>query len=943
MAPALIQEVEDDETTSPSKELELTPVEATLRTLLLDVAKYIDENPNSPDPENQVKLPPELANEKIVLRFTGGWVRDKLLGVPSHDIDLAINKMTGYQFGLRLKEYLEIPGNPEKYGLEGVATTDKQNQKAGSADKSKVVGGLHKIEANPEKSKHLETVTTKIMGLDIDLVNLRKETYTDDSRNPAMEFGTPEEDALRRDATVNAMFYNINTTQIEDFTGRGHDDMKAKIIRTPLEPYQTFKDDPLRVLRLIRFASRLGYKIDAKALKAMRDSEIKDALRRKISRERVGIELEKALRGPDPHEAMRLIYSLDLYDTIFSDPTIEPEDAYTPETRGWQAVIDCLRDTLNGESVMPEVLVKDNEDRFLAWQIAAMVPYNDAPQPEPPEPGRKAPPPIAAQVAREGIKSTNKVCDIIASSLRHQSEISEVVHQCYQHRRRQMRDMVDQNSAAAARDTLGMAIRGWGSSWRTQATYAMLVEVAQETSDAEAIEKKYQTFTLHLQQLGILEAHTFKPLLDGKALAKALNTSPGPWMKDALDVVMAYQLRNPDTASSKDAIEEVQQHLQHEKSKQNGGELSSSFLHHFLKLTIRPLFLKTKPTSVTDTGRKNTTTVLPKKMTNESFDDSVTRPWKNDPYALDQLRWCVAALDTKEVEGVWHLLIPPLLTLVDDWEVRYKTLGVKLVQQVLLVTPPALLKKTGLGEVFEEALMPCLTYIPTLTPEEDSVKLLGEAYPALLTLSRLRFPEPASTAPAAPTPLPSQPPHDLRTKSLDRLLRSGPLHTFSLCPAPTFPRLAARLYRHTSLILRDLGIESVKHLKYVLPTLTATLTHPLAAPGEERWRVVMLEALRCLRVVVLMGWARMGVWRGEVLRGVTGAWIRVVDVERKTGGGEEGLEGLKKEIREVVEVLRCAVLGQGVEWEREWGVLVEVEPKLKGLFEGMGDEEGRAA
>ena len=84
-----------------------------------------------------------------------------------------------------------------------------------------------------------------------------------------MEFGTPEEDALRRDATVNALFYNINTEQIEDFTNQGFDDMAKRIIRTPLEPYQTFKDDPLRVLRLIRFASRLDYTIDSESLKAM--------------------------------------------------------------------------------------------------------------------------------------------------------------------------------------------------------------------------------------------------------------------------------------------------------------------------------------------------------------------------------------------------------------------------------------------------------------------------------------------------------------------------------------------------------------------------------------------------------------------------------------------------------------------------------------------------
>jgi tRNA nucleotidyltransferase/poly(A) polymerase len=136
------------------------------------------------------------------------------------------------------------------------------------------------------------------------LVNLRKETYSEDSRNPQMEFGTAEEDALRRDATINALFYNLNESKLEDLTKRGLDDMKKHIIRTPLEPYQTFKDDPLRVLRLIRFASRLGYKIDQETESAMQNEDISVALKLKISKERVLAELEKMLHGestiPDP-------------------------------------------------------------------------------------------------------------------------------------------------------------------------------------------------------------------------------------------------------------------------------------------------------------------------------------------------------------------------------------------------------------------------------------------------------------------------------------------------------------------------------------------------------------------------------------------------------------------------------------------------------------------
>lgn len=246
-------------------DITLTPQEARLRDLLLDVARYINES-------KEIK-------EHLELRFAGGWVRDKLLGCQSHDIDTAINAMTGYSFSLKMKEFLEQPNHLKKHSL-------------GTED----VGNLHKIAANPEKSKHLETVTTKVLGYDVDFVNLRRETYSDDSRNPQVEFGSAQEDALRRDATVNALFYNLHTNKVEDFAG-GLSDLHSRLIRTPLEPFQTFMDDPLRVLRLIRFASRLGFKIHADSETCMGDASVRSALKTKISRERIGIELEKMFKG----------------------------------------------------------------------------------------------------------------------------------------------------------------------------------------------------------------------------------------------------------------------------------------------------------------------------------------------------------------------------------------------------------------------------------------------------------------------------------------------------------------------------------------------------------------------------------------------------------------------------------------------------------------------
>ena len=131
----------------------------------------------------------------VCIRAAGGWVRDKILKCNSDDIDIALDTMKGTEFGDKFLEYYQ-----KKY---------------------KNIINISKIEANPDQSKHLETVTFKLNGIDFDVVNLRKEEYTDHSRIPDAKYATPKEDALRRDLTFNALFYNINTKKVEDYTGKG--------------------------------------------------------------------------------------------------------------------------------------------------------------------------------------------------------------------------------------------------------------------------------------------------------------------------------------------------------------------------------------------------------------------------------------------------------------------------------------------------------------------------------------------------------------------------------------------------------------------------------------------------------------------------------------------------------------------------------------------------
>ncbi|CCT73463.1 related to tRNA nucleotidyltransferase [Fusarium fujikuroi IMI 58289] len=506
--------------------VQLTSKEQQLRHLLLDVAKDIDESGKAPEP--------------IVLRWAGGWVRDKLLDIQSHDIDVAINAMTGVSFAQAMCDYCEQPEAMSKHSI-------------GPAD----IGSLHNVARNPEKSKHLETAMVKMFGLDLDFVNLRKETYTEDSRNPQMEFGTAEEDARRRDATVNALFYNLHDDRVEDFTG-GLADMEAKIIRTPLEPFQTFMDDPLRVLRLVRFASRLQFTIDASTRRFMADPKVLEALRAKISRERVGVELEKMLKGDHPFEALQLIHELQLFHAIFTDPT--QENLPVPDISRWAVAYTCLDELLKhrGSTSIAGRLITSSDATYTAWNLAALSPWMTVE--EPPHPHRKANTlPLVAIVSREGFKAPNRLSSIVAASHRNRVEILKL-----------KRAVCNGESYIQERDRFGMAIRKWDTptgTWRLQVLNALLVE-ALETLTGWRQEKStepsnflagWNSFLDHLTKLDVYEVTKLEKLLDGGKLAKALGgIKPGKWTGPALDVCIAWQLRNPGETDPTGAIEEVQ-------------------------------------------------------------------------------------------------------------------------------------------------------------------------------------------------------------------------------------------------------------------------------------------------------------------------------------------------------------------------------------------------
>ena len=178
----------------------------------------------------------------VTLRVAGGWVRDHMINQPSKDIDIAIETASGRPV---------VSGEQLAHVMSRATQLDKHPT-------------VTVVKANPEKSKHIETGMVKVMGYELEFCHLRRDDYsvcTDTQRTPGVTVATPLEDAQRRDFCCNALYYNLHTGEVEDFVG-GLEDLQRRLLRCPLAPLETFHDDPLRMLRGVRFAGKLGFALD---------------------------------------------------------------------------------------------------------------------------------------------------------------------------------------------------------------------------------------------------------------------------------------------------------------------------------------------------------------------------------------------------------------------------------------------------------------------------------------------------------------------------------------------------------------------------------------------------------------------------------------------------------------------------------------------------------
>lgn len=218
------------------------------------------------------------ASENLEVYVIGGYVRDAIINRPSDDIDVTV-----VGNGIRLAQQV-----------------------------AKQIGGDTQVTV----FKNFGTAMLKYMNCDIEFVGARKESYRRESRKPIVEDGTLKDDQERRDFTINALAINLSKDHFGELIDPfgGLEDIKHKIIRTPLAPDVTFSDDPLRMIRAIRFASQLGYAIEEETLASIaRNKERIDI----VSKERIIEEVHKIMLSDKPSVGFYLLDACGLLELFF--------------------------------------------------------------------------------------------------------------------------------------------------------------------------------------------------------------------------------------------------------------------------------------------------------------------------------------------------------------------------------------------------------------------------------------------------------------------------------------------------------------------------------------------------------------------------------------------------------------------------------------------------
>ena len=309
----------------------------------------------------------------------GGFVRDIFLGRPSNDIDVVVvgsgiavatelKKRLGRRahlsvfrnFGTAQVKFFSLSDERVALSDEDVAMSEKQEKQSSlnpqpSSLRSAPTGDAFKA----KRRKNAQRQTLNAQPIEVEFVGARKESYSHDSRKPIVENGTLEDDQNRRDFTINALAICLNKERFGELVDPfdGIYDMEDRIIRTPLDPDITFSDDPLRMLRCVRFSAQLKFDIEEETFDALQ----RNAHRLKIiSGERIQEELNKIIMTEKPSRGIYDLYRAGLLQYIL--PELCALDVV--ETRNGKSHKNNFYHTLE---VLDNVAASDDNSLWLRW------------------------------------------------------------------------------------------------------------------------------------------------------------------------------------------------------------------------------------------------------------------------------------------------------------------------------------------------------------------------------------------------------------------------------------------------------------------------------------------------------------------------------------------------------------------------------------------------
>ena len=234
----------------------------------------------------------EYENKVFVV---GGFVRDLIMGKDPKDIDLLIDGDINAGAGITFAEWF----------------CKKEN--------------IFKKDSNPLVYGLYGTAMFQFMGEKIECVAPRSEKYQNDSRKPVVSSCTLEDDCFRRDFTVNSLFINISNNELVDYSKNGLNDIKNKVIRSTSNPDVIFTEDPLRILRAIRFATMFNSTIEEKTFEGMKRHVDRLEI---ISKERIQDEFSKMITSDNPEFAIRLLFEIGAYKYVFDKLMFESDLKY---------------------------------------------------------------------------------------------------------------------------------------------------------------------------------------------------------------------------------------------------------------------------------------------------------------------------------------------------------------------------------------------------------------------------------------------------------------------------------------------------------------------------------------------------------------------------------------------------------------------------------------